>query len=178
MKLEKWALIAEVIGSVAIVVTLVVLIAEVRTNTELSRVAAYDAVTRDFDDSRTLSLTDPEILELFHQFTQGSLPARQDDSRDALRAGIFVLNVFSGYERAYLSHEAGIFGEAEWSRVERAACQDWGYLEKSGYVSFVSFRLTDEYVEHLNATCTPAFIEAVMRRYRGDPAEGQSSVLD
>lgn len=74
MKLEKWALIADVIGSVAIVVTLVILITEVRTNTELSRVAAYDAVTRDFDDSRTLSLADPELLELFHQFTQGSLP--------------------------------------------------------------------------------------------------------
>ncbi len=34
MKLEKWALIAEVVGGLAVVATLIVLIAEIRSNTE------------------------------------------------------------------------------------------------------------------------------------------------
>ena len=61
MKLEKWALLAEVIGSVAIVVSLVVLIVEVRASTDLSRLAAYETVSRDFDESRVLSMTDENV---------------------------------------------------------------------------------------------------------------------
>ena len=39
MKLEKWALIAEIVSSVAVVVTLVLLLFEVRENTDIARAA-------------------------------------------------------------------------------------------------------------------------------------------
>ena len=44
MKLEKWALIAEIVGSFAIVATLIVLIVESRGNTEAIRASTYQAV--------------------------------------------------------------------------------------------------------------------------------------
>ncbi len=67
MKLEKWALLAEVISGAAIVVTLVLLILEVRADTDLSRATANRAVTRDFDEYRALLLTNPALLDIFAQ---------------------------------------------------------------------------------------------------------------
>jgi hypothetical protein len=172
MRLEKWALIAEVVGSVAIVVTLVVLILELRTNTELARVAAYDSVTHDFDASREFFLNNADAFEIFTQYVQKSLPDPADDPRAALRVQLFLLNGFSMFERAYRAREANVFGETEWERIKRSSCQEWGYIQNSAYVSFVSFRLTDDFVDYLNEICTPAFIQSVERRYRGESAEG------
>lgn len=64
MKLKEWALAAEVVSGFAIIVTLIVLIIEVRTHTDVARVAAYQQVTRDFDDWRTLILSDPQLVEI------------------------------------------------------------------------------------------------------------------
>ena len=41
-KLADWASIAEIISGIAVVVTLIVLIVEVRDNTEVLRVSAYN----------------------------------------------------------------------------------------------------------------------------------------
>jgi hypothetical protein len=39
MKLEKWALIAEIVGGVSVVITLIFLIAGIRENTAVTRVS-------------------------------------------------------------------------------------------------------------------------------------------
>ena len=171
MKLEKWALIAEVAGSVAVVATLIVLIFEVRGNTELSRVTAYAAVTRDFDEYRMFELSNPDAFDLFFRFTEGTLPDVNEDPKEALKSIFLVLTDFSQSERAYLAHQAGVFGEDEWNRVHRSECAEWGLLRNSDYYSFVVFRLTDGYVDHLDATCTTGFVEELDRRFRGETAK-------
>ena len=172
MKLEKWALISEVAGSAAVVATLIVLIFEVRANTELSRVTAYAAVTRDFDEFRMFNSSEPDSLDTFLRFQEGSLPDVSEEPKEALRSTLVVLTEFSQMERAYLAHQAGIFGENEWNRVHRSECAEWGLLRKSPqYYSRVAFRLTDSYVHHLDATCTPDFVEELDKQFRGESAK-------
>ena len=63
MKLEKWALIAEIIGGIAIVVTLMVLIVEIRGNSAAIRAATATSIS---DRTQTLilsSIANPSLME-------------------------------------------------------------------------------------------------------------------
>jgi len=166
-KLAKYTLIAEVVSSIAIIATLFILIIEVRENTELARLSAYDNVSKGFDEDRVRFLTEPEIFEQFHKMNNGELPDIDLDSVERLKTVVFLLNQFTGIERAYLSYKAGVFGEGEWKRVERSACVMWQIIQESVYLAPVSFRLTDDYVSHLNMTCTPEYVEELNNRYYG-----------
>ncbi len=53
MKLEKWALVAEIMGSLAVVVTLIILIVEVRGNTAAIREQTIDAQRYAENERRT-----------------------------------------------------------------------------------------------------------------------------
>ena len=109
MKLEKWALIAEVVSAAAILVTLVLLVLEVRTNTDVSRIAAYQSVTRDFDNWRSMVLNDPELLEMFAQLVvSGQYPDPSDDPVARARLVLLTDNQFSGNEHAFLAWRGGI----------------------------------------------------------------------
>ena len=171
MKLERWALIAEVVGSFAVVVTLVILISEVRVNTELARVAAYDAVSRDFDQNRRDWLSDPEHGELFFQFTQGVLPDIQSEPEMAFKAGVVLLNSFSSLERAFLAYQADVLNEEDWPRIRRSACSDWDLLRGTEYYAPVTFRLTDRFVDYLNTACTQEYLEAIGQTNFGELTE-------
>lgn len=171
MKLEKWAHIAAIVGSFAVVVTLIVLIVEVRANTELARVTAYDSVSRDFDESRRDWLFNPESFQLFYQFNEGTLPDWGSNPEDGLKAILMLMNAFTSLERAYLAYQAEIINEDEWPRIHRSACIQWALLRDTEYYSPVAFRLTDRYVAYLNATCTPEFVEEIQEMYRGDATE-------
>ena len=154
MKLEKWALLAEVVSGTAIILTLVILIIEVRANSELSRIAAYDAVTRDFDEHRARLLSNPESFELFFRFNERSLPDVATEPEAALKLQLLLLNDFGGHERAYLAYQADIIGEGEWNRLHRSHCAEWAIVrEHDYYFRLLSFRLTDGFTSHLETDC-------------------------
>ena len=61
MKLERWALLAEIVGSVAVVVTLAILILEVRENTEESRAANRQRVINDLREQLLVRAQSPSL---------------------------------------------------------------------------------------------------------------------
>lgn len=81
MKLEKWALVSEILGSVAIVATLVILVVELRANTDELRSANTTTAIRFYNDWRTSLLEDEEIARIW---TQG-LSAELTDEMDRFR---------------------------------------------------------------------------------------------
>ena len=153
MKLEKWALIAEVAGSVAVVVTLVVLILQVQANTDLSRIEAYDSVTRDFDAWRRDVLGDPANLSLFHAYARGETPP--EGSEDALKLGLLLTIQWSAHERAYYSHKEDIISGDRWERISESDCRQYSLLSAfptSIREDFFS-RLTAEFRQHIVQKC-------------------------
>ena len=64
MKLDKWAVIAEIVGSFAVVVTLIVLIVQVRENTEVIQTTNRESATQRTEE-RTLAVAlDPQFAQL------------------------------------------------------------------------------------------------------------------
>jgi hypothetical protein len=131
----------------------VLLVLEVRTNTDVSRIAAYQAVTRDFDDFRSMILNDPELLEIFAQLiVSGQYPDPSGDPVTRARLFLLVDNQFSGNERAYIAYRGGIIGDQEWPRISRALCAEFADLPQD-MRDRTLFRLTDDFGDYLQTEC-------------------------
>jgi hypothetical protein len=140
------------VSGVAIIVTLIVLIIEVRTNTDVARVAAYQQVTRDFDDWRTLILSDPQLVEVMVNMRNPY--ERGIDPEADIRRLFIAQNQWSGNERAYIAYRGGIIDERDWGRIYRALCDEFDRMPDDLRERIV-FRLTDEFVQFLKDECIP-----------------------
>ena len=80
--------VAEIISGIAIVISLVALIIELRTTNRLTRVNAYQAIARDFDEDRTLWLSNPDFLPLIVDFVGGKAPDSAANPEDASKLAL------------------------------------------------------------------------------------------
>ena len=111
--------LAEIVASVAVLITLVFLVVGVRQNTEITRSAAYDRSMVGLNEWRMAIATDPELASLFDTYLQKD-PASQGSTDNRLS---LMLNVLWGvYENAYYAHDRRILDDAEWSRFETQIC--------------------------------------------------------
>jgi hypothetical protein len=106
MSIQDWAALAEIIGAVAVVASLIYLAVQIRQNThELSmslRSMELAAFERNVDSGiriRELFILNPEILELY---ARGGKSYANLDEGDKLRFDLVVRNVFSALQGAYV----------------------------------------------------------------------------
>ena len=72
MKLEKWALIAEIVSGFAIVLTLIVLIVETRGNTDELRAATLANIAARTQAFPLAVMTNPEFADVFTRLNTGA----------------------------------------------------------------------------------------------------------
>ena len=114
MKLEKWALVAEIISSSAIVLTLILLVLELRDNT-----LAVNASTRQSIAQRT------EMIALATATTpslgQALAAANRSDVLPTTGANAFHTALMRNLEEAYLQWQDGRLDEGYFTRRAAAA---------------------------------------------------------
>jgi len=116
MKLEKWALTAEIIGAAAIVISLVFVGLEIRSNTQAAQAATFQASVaydvdlllgqgRDADTARAYIawLNDPDSLS--------------GGERD--QAGLLSVASMRHVENLYFQYQAGMLSDEAWSAREK-----------------------------------------------------------
>ncbi len=103
MKLKRWALIAEIIGSFAVVVTLVFLLFEVRENTEETRAANRHTVFTDLREQLLVRAQSPSLAAVIEAASSGMelTPAQQSQYIGYLFA------VIKSVEEAYFQYAEG-----------------------------------------------------------------------
>ena len=95
MKLEKWALGAEILSGVAIVVTLIVLIVEVRGNTDAVQAQTLNSQREAQSERRTRIIENRgDFAELF---TRANAGAALTDTEER-RVFVYFLDTFAGFE--------------------------------------------------------------------------------
>ncbi len=106
MSIQEWAALAEIIGAVAVVASLIYLAVQIRQNThELSmslksmELAAFERNVESGIRIRELFILNPEILELY---ARGSESYADLDEGDKLRFDMVLRNVFSALQGAYV----------------------------------------------------------------------------
>lgn len=116
MRLEKWALVAEIVGAAAIVISLIFVGLEIRGNTQASQAATFQASVaydielllgqgRDADTARAYIawLNDPDSIS----------------GGERAQAGLLSAATVRHMENLYLQHEAGMLSDEAWSAREQ-----------------------------------------------------------
>lgn len=106
MSIQEWAAIAEIIGAVAVVASLVYLAVQIRQNThglsmtlKSTELAAFERNVEAGNRIREIFILNPDILELYER----GLKSYADlGSSDKMRFGMVLSNVFSAFQGAYI----------------------------------------------------------------------------
>jgi hypothetical protein len=112
VKLEKVGIIAEIVGTTAIVVTLALVLYELRQNTAASYASSWDAITEAQIGWRMAMAENSDMREAWAEKIGADLDVGN------LIGTALLLN----YERAYFANFYGRLGDDEWARYQRSMC--------------------------------------------------------
>ena len=157
MKLEKWALIAEITSGAAIVATLVFLIVEIRGNSAAVRATALTSISERTQTLIWNNISNPIVLDAYSKEARGDALSTTDE---------FVLSQALGArmklaEESYIAFRDGHLEEEIWlTRAELALDllaseqnrRRWADRRESGwylqdFVEFVDDELSTRYGE-------------------------------
>ena len=116
MTLDQFANIGEIIGSVAVIISIVYLAIQIRTNTEAERTSTYQAVVSDFG---ALNNTMASTPELSHMFVEAMEDYHQLSSDEKARISQLFFQCFHYFENMFYQHRKGYLDEEVWTGWKR-----------------------------------------------------------
>ncbi len=152
---EALAAIAELLGAVAVVASLLYLAIQVRQNTRQARLAAQQATVHELGHALRAQAQDREWATLLSRALNGL------DDLDTVERVQFLSHVgsiFRLYESAYLHFQDGTLDPRFWRGFERAIADVIGYPGIQAALALRRHHLTDEFaghLDHLAATTSP-----------------------
>jgi hypothetical protein len=123
MEISKLRKIGEGISVVAVLVTLVFLILEVRENTAAIRTESYGESINRLNEWRLNLAVNKELAQMFADFNDGAV--MELDRAERQQFGMVMTSLWSVYESAYFAQSYGTLGESEWSRFEQVMCSQY-----------------------------------------------------
>jgi hypothetical protein len=150
-QLQKWALIAEIVGGVAVLVTLVVIALEIRTNTSVQRADNFAELLSQMNDWRIATVSDPDLIEyprMINTYRSGSMEIPSLEWRIFSQV---MSPLWSIYESAFFYNQYGLLGEAEWRRFEERIC----LIKETpdAWIDVIRPRLGEEFAIYVDANC-------------------------
>lgn len=149
MDWEAIATLAELIGAIGVIASLVYLAIQIRDNTRSSRIQQRQESTRQFVDFMDILLLNPDLAEIHDR---GRDHPEELDATEIGRFRRLVLRGFWYFSAQFHQYTTGALGEDEWSESARiirnylthTGVQDWWHDGGRSYVS-PSFA---NYVDH------------------------------
>jgi len=129
--LSDWATFAEIAASIAVVATLLLVVASMRENTNALQANTYQELMRDMNVWR-MSYREagfPVSDERFAEFVNSETQDRLEHLR------LSLTELWGVYEAAFFANERGVLGEHEWVRFERMICVEWASAAEYKYWS-------------------------------------------
>jgi len=152
MKLQEYASFAEIISSLAVLLTLVFFVVELRESTEVTRSAAFGNTTEQLTSLRLTVISDELLSAVWQEYLTENIESQTQ--LENLRLNGIVLTVLAIYEDAYYSYDYGIMGEREWSRFPPRICQHYERLQRLNLNSWFG-SLTPEFSKYVENQCAP-----------------------
>ena len=158
MSIQEWAALAEIIGAVAVVASLIYLAVQVRQNThEISlslkstELAAFERNVESGIRVRELFILNPEVLQLY---ARGGQSFEDLDDNEKLRFDMVLRNVFSALQGAYVRQLTYGNDPAHFAGSERTLDR---LIEGPGI---------RDWLTHNNPDWRPEFVALVQQRLR------------
>jgi hypothetical protein len=160
VRLSAASQLAEILASLAVLITLVFLVVEVRQNTETTRAATYDRSIVALNDWRRTIALDPELTSLWATYSDNDLG--EHDGGTDMRVQLLLHMLWGIYENSYYSNQRELLGESEWGRFETQICARyrfdpvrWGSGDSPDFPSRIPARdlLTEAFVTYVESSC-------------------------
>jgi len=151
LELQQYASLAEITSSIAVLLTLIFLVVELRDNTEVARSNSYSNSVAELNDFRLTVISDDNLFPVWQSFLSSSF--ENLSTEDGIRLDGIVIALFSIYEDAYYSYKYGIIGPQEWTRFERRICENW-YRAVRMEGSNLLNGLTNEFYQYIENSCS------------------------
>ncbi len=152
-QLKRWALGAEIVSAVAIVITIGFLAFQIMKNTNATQAQTYQLLMQEMNVYRTL-MAELDMAEIVEKVVQQGWDNLDPVEQRRLH-GTAAIN-WGFYESAYFANKRGVLGESEWKRFELAYCRrrtEQPYLwSPEGFTPMIKL-LTPEFAEFVEATC-------------------------
>jgi hypothetical protein len=113
MNWELGATVAEIVGAIAVVISLIYLASQIRSQTKLSRLAAQHEVSRGIREASLLFATE-DISELF---VRGNEDFDSMPESERIRLIVAITNLFRVWEGAFLEARNGHLEAANWEAL-------------------------------------------------------------
>ena len=149
--LSEWASLAEVISGIAVVVTVIFLIVEIRTSTEVTRASMYANNMNTLIEWRNLLIEDRDTARLWESYTAGRF--HEEDTTDQLRMLQLVASNINIYENAFYARQYGVLGLSEWTRFQRMSCVQYNWIIQSPLSESIEMVTTDQFRAFLQENC-------------------------
>ena len=169
MSIQEWAAIAEIIGAVAVVASLVYLAVQIRQNThglsmnlKSTELAAFERNVEAGNRIREIFILNPDISDLYER---GKESYSDLGGNDKIRFAMVLSNVFSAYQGAYIRQLTYGNDPRNFAGSERM-------LD-----SLIRFRGVREWLSSVNRDWRPQFAAMVQQRLKmfEDAAEKTAS---
>lgn len=149
-RLQEYALIAEVLGGVAVIVTLIFLVIETRANTQAIQAQTRDSMSKNLMDWYADIYGDEYTADVFSKGRFGGVSEAGDISDQSAFRFIVFAN-FRMWENEYYQYRKGLFEEDEFG----ARSAQWpGISQLPGYQELWESTKTaysPEFVEYLDS---------------------------
>lgn len=152
-KLSKWASIAEIASSIAVVVTLVFLLVGVQENTEIVRAATYDRNIDSLNETRGWIANNPDLAMLYRAFMNDE--SAEIDEPQITQLNLLMNALFGNFEKAYFAYQYGHIGDAEWSRFDKQICIQYSHMVTGPAILIESLQRAsaEEFLGYIRSTC-------------------------
>ena len=108
MKLEKLSSLIEALSSIAVVITLIVLIVEIRQNTEALNAQSRQSVLTSAQTQLLLAASQPDIVTSISK--PGALTHEEN-----VRLDVWLTASMRGREYAWLQYQNGLIDQSQWN---------------------------------------------------------------
>jgi len=122
MTLEHLASIAEIVSSIAVVISLVYLAVQIRSNTEAERSATNQAIVSDFGALNNTMASTPELSYLFVEAMENYHQLSPDQKA---RISQMFFQCFRFFENMFYQHKKGYLDEEVWIGWKRLMLTYW-----------------------------------------------------
>ena len=154
LKLKQWAQIAEVVGAVAIIVSLIYVGSELKHNTVATQAATFQQMVQLSTTSLISIASDADLTEIMTRAVQDP-----DLLNDQERFRWFLINraQWRGMEAAFFQYQHGVLGDPEWMSYEKMMCGEI-FTVTGGHAGWDRHRfvLSPDFVTFIESCVTPA----------------------
>lgn len=149
-KLSDWASIAEIVASVAVVITLIMLLIGIRENTAVIRADSYNDLLSNVDEQAHLILESERLTRIWRKYLQRDVNSLTDDERFTLL--LLLRSTYRTFEKAYFAYGYGTVGPQEYSRFDVQACNHFDRISDDLWAQ-VGEVLNSDYKTHVEELC-------------------------